>query len=114
MKGKKDIFHWIHVLFGLYMMFGGFLPYVQVYAWISLVVTLSWIVFGKCILNDGYDYNKGSLMEDFFGDGGLELFVNVFAVGQIVAAARLRTVKFLIVFALHELKFMNRYESYMI
>ena len=114
MDGKRGLFHWMHALFGIYMMVGGFLPHVQVYAWITLVVTISWIVFGKCILNDGHDYNKGSLMEDVLGDGGLELFMDVFAIGQIVTAIRLRTIKFLIVFLLHELKFMNNYESYRI
>ena len=46
-------------------MFGGFLPYVRVYNWVSAVV-----IFGRCIAKDGYDYKKGSLMEEVLGDGG--------------------------------------------
>lgn len=104
MEGKKDLFHWFHTLFGLYMMFGGFLPYVWWYNWISAITIFTWILFGRCIANDGYDYKKGSLMEEVLGDGGLELFDIVLAVGQVTTAIRLRNPTSLAVYTIYKLK----------
>jgi len=107
MEGKKDLFHWVHTLFGLYMMFGGFLPYVWLYNWISAFIIFSWVIFGRCIASDGYGYKKGLLMEELFGDGGFELFINTLTVGQIFTAVRLRNPMSLIVFIMYKLKGMR-------
>ena len=104
MEGKKDLFHWIHALFGLYMMFGGFLPYVWWYNWISAITIFTWILFGRCIASDGYNYKKGSLMEEILGDDGLELFETVLPVGQVTTAIRLRNPTSLVVYTIYKLK----------
>ena len=107
MEGKKDLFHWVHALFGIYMMIGGFLPYVWWYNWISAFIIFSWVIFGRCIASDGYGYKKGSLMEEVLGDGGLELFNNTLIVGQVSTAVRLRNPMSLIVFIIYKLKEMR-------
>lgn len=104
MEGKKDLFHWVHAVYGLYMMFGGFLPYVWVYNWVSALTIFTWVLFGRCIANDGYDYKKGSLMEEVLGDGGLETFGQVLTVGQIFTAVRLHNPMSLITFIIYQIK----------
>lgn len=104
MEGKKDLFHWVHVVYGLYMMFGGFLPYVWVYNWVSALTIFTWVLFGRCIANDGYGYKKGSLMEEVLGDGGLETFEQVLTVGQIFTTMRLHNPMSLITFIIYKIK----------
>ncbi len=104
MEGKKDLFHWIHALYGFYIMLGGFLPYVKWYNWISAITIFTWVLFGRCIANDGYGYKKGSLMEEVLGDGGLELFNNVLVAGQVTTAIRLGNPMSLIVFIIYKVK----------
>ena len=101
---SKKIFHWVHVVYGLYMMFGGFLPYVRWYNWVSAITIFTWVLFGRCIASDGYGYNKGSLMEEVLGDGGIELFEQVLAVSQIFTAVRLQNPMSLIVFIIYKIK----------
>ncbi len=104
MEGKKDLFHWVHVVYGLYMMFGGFLPYVRWYNWISAITIFTWVLFGRCIASDGYGYKKGSLMEEVLGDGGLVAFDQVLTVGQIFTVMRLHNPMSLIVFIIYKIK----------
>ena len=104
MEKKKVLFHRAHILLGLYITSGGFLPYVRVYNWISAVVIFGWVIFGRCIANDGYDYKKGSLMEEVLGDGGSEMFQQVLTVGQIFAAVRLQEPLSLVTMILYQLK----------
>ena len=104
MEGKKDLFHWIHALYGFYIMLGGFLPYVKWYNWISAITIFTWFLFGRCIANDGYGYKKGSLMEEVLGEGGEEFFNSVLAIGQVFTAARTGNPMSLIVFIMCGLK----------
>mgnify|MGYP003632903514 CR=1 FL=1 len=101
---SKKIFHWVHVVYGVYVMAGGFFPHVWLYNWVSTATIFTWVLFGRCIANDGYDYNKGSLMEEVLGDGGIELFNNVLLASQVTTAIRLGNPMSLIVFIIYKLK----------
>ena len=107
LSGMKWVFHWIHVVYALYIMIGGFLPYVNIYNWISALTIFGWLLFGRCIANDGFNYAKGSLTEEVFGEGGEDFFNSVLAIGQVFTAARTGNPMSLIVFIMCSLKKLN-------
>lgn len=88
-------------------MFGGFLPYVWVYNWVAAVTIFSWIIFGRCIASDGYNYSKGAVSEEVLGDGGLELFKQSLLVSLIFTAVRLQNPMSLVLYAIYKLKEMS-------
>ena len=70
---KRDIFHFMHAILGVYLMIGGFFPNPMIYQVISTIVITSWVIMnGRCILSNGHGYPKGSLMEQVFRDVGIE------------------------------------------
>ena len=56
---------WIHMIFVLYFMIGGFLPNPHIYLKISMVTIFGWVLFGNCVLNLGRGFPKDSIIRQF-------------------------------------------------
>lgn len=69
----QTIVHYGHAFVGLYVMFGGFMAFPIVYTLFISLVIWGWIMHDcTCVVNDGFDYPKGSLTEAYLKELGIQ------------------------------------------
>ena len=68
----NSIIYYIHFIFILYFMFGGYTNInMNTYLTVSKLVIFGWILFGMCILNKNQGYPDNSFSKQIFKDMGL-------------------------------------------
>ena len=104
-----DIKHDIHVIFSLYVMFGGFIHGDStIYTLTMAIVKAMWVFFDACVMNRGYEYPKSAITEQIFKDVGIKhgniLFKIMLISGMIYSKNKL----LIIMYLLYELSILLR------
>ena len=99
-----DIKHDIHVIFAIYIMFGGFIHGdSKVYTLVVATVMAMWVFFNGCVMNRGYGYPKSAITEQIFEDVGIKHGNIVFKILLLSGMIYSKNIILIIIYLLYEL-----------
>ena len=67
-----DKVDWVHLIFVLFFMIGGFLPNPCLYLKISMLTIFGWVLFGTCALNLGKEFPDNSFTKYISKEIGID------------------------------------------